>query len=253
MSSNVPKPERRAGSEASGARGALRAGWARLGEITRPGSHRMLLAAAVACLGVLAAGVSIAVFSQPSGGQAQHAAASSPAPAASGAAQPKAQAPAGHASTSTGTKVTSDGITKTALRWPPRLKHRIERWAKGPGGAALAAVTAQLGDSMQAANLKLYPQMRQSCVSLSASVAAARAAPPIPAAAMQRLYARTLTGIDRSAAECRRAVTIKPGDETTKTELNHPLLGRTRDGFAAMSARLYRATAEIRSMLIKGR
>ena len=246
MSSNAPKP-----TEPSGARAVLRAGWARLGGLTRSGSHRMLLAVAVACLGVLVAGVSIAVFSQPSG-QAHHAAAaSSPAPAATGAGQPKAAAPAHHAST--GTKVTSDGVASTALRWPPRLKHSIERWAKGRGGAALAAVTAQLGDSMQAANLKLYAQMRQSCASLSGSVAAARAAPPIPAAAMQHLYARTLTGIDRSAADCRRAITIKPGDEATQTHLNQPLLGRTRAEFARMSARLYRATAEIRTLLAKGR
>jgi hypothetical protein len=247
MSSNLPKS-----AKPSGARGVLRAGWARLGGMTRPGSHRMLLAATVACLAVLVAGVSIAVFSQPSGSQAHHAAAaSSPAPAATGAVQPKATAPARH--TNTGTKVTSDGVAKTALRWPPRLKPRIGRWAKGPGGAALAAVTAQLGDSMQAANLKLYAQMRQSCASLSGSVAAARAAPPIPAAAMQRLYARTLTGIDRGAADCRRAITIKPGDEATQTHLNHLLLGRTRAEFGRASARLYRATAEIRSLLAKGR
>jgi len=247
MSSDAPKP-----TETSGARSVLRAGWARLGGMTRPGSHRMLLAATVACLGVLVAGVSIAVFSQPSGSQARHAAAaSSPAPAATGAGQPKAAAPGHHAST--GTKVTSDGVASTALRWPPRLTHSIERWAKGRGGAALAAVTAQLGDSMQAANLKLYAQMRQSCASLSGSVAAARAAPSIPAAAMQHLYAKTLAGIDRTAADCRGAITIKPGDETTETQLNHPLLDRARAGFAQVSARLYRATAEIRTLLAKGR
>jgi hypothetical protein len=236
----------------SRARDTLRAGWARLGGTIRPGSHRMLLAVAVACLGVLVAGVSIAVFSQPSGGRAHPAAAaSSPAPAAAGTARAKAPAPAGHAGT--GTKVTSDGTAKTALRWPPRLKHKIERWAKGRGGAALAAVTAQLGDSMQAANLKLYVQMRQSCVTLAANVAAARAAPPIPAAAMQRLYARTLTGIGHTAADCRGSITVRPGDETTETHLNHPLLRRARAEFAAMSARLYRATAEIRTLIAKGR
>jgi hypothetical protein len=246
MSSNQRKD-----AKLSGARDTLRAGWARLGGTARPGSHRMVLAAAVACLGVLVAGVSIAVFSQPSGGAHPAAAASSPAPAATGAARAKAPAPASHAST--GTKVTSDGTAKTALRWPPRLKHKIERWAKGPGGAALAAVTAQLGDSMQAANLKLYVQMRQSCVTLAANVAAARAAPAIPAAAMQRLYARTLTGIGRTAADCRGSITVKPGDETTETHLNHPLLRRARAEFAVVSARLYRATAEIRTLIAKGR
>lgn len=254
MTSNRPKP-----AKPSGARAGLRAGVARILGAGRSGSHRVLLTATVACLCLVAAGVSVAVFSSPSGSQVRRIAdaGSSPAPAATQApakpkapAAPKAPTASGHGTHgATGPKVTSDGNAKAAPRWSPRLKREIARWAKGPGGRALAAVTAQLGVAMQTAGLKLYTTMKQACVALAASAGTARAGPPIPDAAMQHLYAKALTGIAADAAGCEHAISIRPGGETTQVGLNRPLLARTRLLFAAMSAELYRATGQIRPLL----
>ncbi len=242
MTSRPPKR-----STPSGDGTGQRTGWARVPGITRLRSDRMRLTVTVICLCALAAGVSVAVFSSP--GHAHHVAGSgnNPSPAGTQTAPPTGPATSSHNITST--NVTSDRIAETALRWPPRLKHQISRWAKGPGGAALSGVTAQLGYAMQAAGLKLYPAMTRACVNLAADVSTARAAPPIPDAAMQHLYAKTLTGIDRATAECRHAIsTHQTADEITKTRVNQALLSRSRREFAAMSAKLYRATAEIRSL-----
>jgi hypothetical protein len=225
----------------------LRAGVARVQGAAWPRSQRALLVTSAVCLCVLAAGVSVAVFSSPPGGQVSRIASTGSTAPAAAPTQPQASQPS-HATA--GAKVTSDGINKTALRWPPRLRHKMVRWAHGPGGAALTSLTTELGQAMQAGGMKLYPQMRQVCVSLAGSVAAARAAPPIPDAAMQRVYARTLVGIARAAATCRRAISSHPsGDEDTETHVNQALLKRSRLRFAAMSARLYRATAEIRPLI----
>jgi hypothetical protein len=105
-----------------------------------------------------------------------------------------------------------------------------------------------MGNAMQAAGLKLYPSMRLACVSLALGIGAAQAGPPVPYGAMQRLYARALAGLSRASADCRSALSERAsGDETVNVHLNQGFLNQSRAEFAAMSKKLYAATAEIRA------
>src|SRR5262249_55446647 len=132
------------------------------------------------------------------------------------------------AGTTTRAGAASDGLAKSVLRWPSGRTRQILRWDAGPGGKALAAVSEQMGTAMQSAGLKAYAQMKQACEQLASDVGTARAAPPIPDNAMQRLYAKTLDGLSRAAADCHAAISIKIDDEDTEVHLNQPLLNRSR-------------------------
>jgi len=135
------------------------------------------------------------------------------------------------------------------MRWPPGLEPRIQRWNTGPGGAALRTVTAQLGNTMQAAGVRLYPEVKQACVALGLSVQTALAAPPIPYAAMQQAYGKVLAGLSGAASECQNAISLHPaGDEDLQVGLNKGLLSHSLAEFAAESEALYEATAEIRTL-----
>ena len=104
-----------------------------------------------------------------------------------------------------------------------------------------------MGSAMQAAGVKLYGTMKLACASLASDVGTAQAGPPIPYAAMQRLYTKALTGLSSAAADCRNAISEHPSDETTEIHVNKALLDQSRLEFAAMSKKLYRATAQIQS------
>jgi hypothetical protein len=237
----------------------------------RGGSRRMLLLGIV-FLCVIAAGVSAAVLSSPGGGQAGyivgpepngsqagHVAGTGNSPAATKApsapptatktrsAQPTAPPTSSRAIT--GANVTSKGVAKSALQWPPQLQRQMLRWWKGSGGAALTTVETQMGNAMQAAGLKMYSPMRVACVSVASGISTAQTGPPIPDDVMQQLYARTLTGLSRAAADCRAAISVHPhGDEDVDIDLNKGLLNQSRAEFAAMSKKLYTATAEIQAL-----
>lgn len=148
----------------------------------------------------------------------------------------------------TGADVTSKGVTKSALRWPRQLQRQMQRWRAGPGGAALATVETQMGNAMQAAGLKMYVPMRMACGSLASGIAAAQAGPPIPYEAMQQLYARVLAGVSRAAADCQAAISTHGDGEDVNAHLNRGLLYQSREEFAAISGKLYRATAEIQAL-----
>ena len=215
--------------------------WAGIGR-----SRRVQFIILAACLCVIVAGVSIAVFSSRGGSEASHLAGADNSLGAiqAGGAQTTAPVPPSRGST-----VTSDGIAKTALQAPPELKDQILRWKAGPGGAALSSVTLQLGTAMQAAGVKTYVPMKLACRSLASSINAAQAAPPIPDGAMQRLYTKALAGLSGAAADCRNAVSSHPdGDETLAVHVNTVLLNRSMAELAAKSKLLYKATAEIRAL-----
>ena len=72
---------------------------------------------------------------------------------------------------------------------------------------------------MQSAGLKLYAPMRLACVQLASDISTAQAGPPIPDAAMQRLYTRALTGLSRAAADCRAAITMEGDGEDLSAEV----------------------------------
>ena len=218
------------------------------------GSRRVALIALGIGLCMVGAGVAIAVFSSPGGGQAGHVAgAGNAASATTPAAQPTPPVPSSRATTRAGAASTragaaSDGLAKSVLRWPSGRTRQILRWDAGPGGKALAAVGEQMGTAMQSAGLKLYAQMQLACAQLASDVGTARAEPPIPDSAMQRLYAKALAGLSRAAADCHAAISIHIDDESTDVHLNRPLLNRSRLEFAAASKKLYRATGEIEAL-----
>ncbi len=227
-------------------RDGQQAGWARISSATGNGSHRMLLVAAVVGLCAIATGVSLAAFSSPSG-QAGHIAGASNGSLAGTARAPLPTPPV--ASSTTGPNITSAGIARTVLQYPPELKGKILRWTEGRGGAAWSAVTAQLGNVTQVGGARLYSELRLECASLASSVQTARSAPPIPDEVMQRSYAKVLAQLSITAADCQNAISVRPeGDEGQRIDVNNVLLNRSLTQFVAESNELYTATAEIRTL-----
>jgi hypothetical protein len=260
MTSDQPEPPRPADRDIE-----TRSRWTLVHRRTGSGPSWISLAALGVGLCAIAAGVSLAAFSRPAGpsrADAAHrsaAAGSGPTAAPGGPDATARSTPAGSAaeaagaapsvSGATGSGLTSNGIASTAMRWPPGLEPRIQRWNTGPGGAALRTVTAQLGNTMQVAGVRLYPEVRQACVALGSSVETALAGPPIPYAAMQQAYDQVLAGLSGAVTECRNAISVRPeGDEDLGIDLNKALLNHSLAEFAAESNALYEATAEIRTL-----
>jgi hypothetical protein len=261
MTSDQPEPARPADRDIE-----TRARWTPVHRKNGSGPSWISLAALGACLCAIVAGVSIAAFSRHAGpsradaGGRSAAASSGPTAAGGGpAATVRSTPPAGSAGGAAraasasaaggSTGLTSNGIASTAMRWPPGLEPRIQRWNSGPGGAALRTVTAQLGNTMQVAGVRLYPEVKQACVALGSSVETALAGPPIPYAAMQQAYDKVLAGLSGAVTECRNAISVRPeGDEDLAIDLNKALLNHSLTEFAAESNALYEATAEIRTL-----
>jgi len=211
-----------------------------------------LIAAVIAGVCMLTAGIAIAVFSAPGGSADRTLAGAPPVGGATFTQQPTASAPSGHATASrqasTTPSVTGHGIAKNALRFPKRLTNQVRRWKSGLGGKAMTAVTAQMGYALQAYGAKLYAPMKLACVRLGADIQTARAGPPIPYAAMQRMYGKALARLSQAAANCRHAISIRSGEEAVEAHLHSALLQRSLAGLAAGSKVLYTATAEIRAL-----
>jgi len=132
------------------------------------------------------------------------------------------------------------------MRVPRTLAATLRNWDAGRRGAALAAVSADVGNASQAAGLKLYAPMRLACVSLGTAVTDAKAEPPIPDAGMQQLYARALATLASAAADCRAGISAHPyGDEDIQTHENSAALGRSASELAAGTRELYLATVKI--------
>jgi hypothetical protein len=110
-------------------------------------------------------------------------------------------------------------------------------------------VTSQFGAVTQSAGLKQYANVRTACEILTGDLKTAQAAPPIPDAAMQKLYAKALRRMAAAAAECINAISVKPyGDEDLRTKEKTTLLDHSLGGFDAAAKELYRATAYIQAM-----
>jgi hypothetical protein len=217
------------------------------------GSRGVMLIAAAVGLCLVVAGVSVAVFSSPGGGQAGRAAGAGHVvgagnnPAATApAAQPTS--PVASSPASSRPRGTNDGLARSVLRWPPGRTHQILLWDAGLGGKTLAAVEEQMGTAMQSAGLKLYATMRLACAQLASDVSTAQAGPLIPDNAMQRLYAEALAGLSRAATTCQTAISMRGDGEDVEAHVNRSLLSRSRVEFAAASAKLYRAIGEIESL-----
>ena len=157
-------------------------------------------------------------------------------------------APAASRPDRTAPKVVSDKVAKHVLTWPPQLKYQVQHWEAGAGGTTLARIEMQMGTAMQLAGVKMYATMRQACVTLASDVNSARTEPPIPDTAMQQLYLKALAGLSLAATNCQNAIFIKADGETERIHVDQALLYRARLEFAAMSEKLYRATAAVTSL-----
>ena len=208
------------------------------------GVRRGLLIAVVAgCACLMIVGVLVAVFSSNSRQTGHVTAGVSPA---------LRQAQPAPRLSSAAPGLAGAGLAKSALRWPPGLKHRMVHWKAGRGGTALAAVTAHLSDAMQGAGVRRYAATKQACTGLASSVAIAQAGPPIPVAAMQRMYGKALAGLAVASANCRRAIQVRPeGEDGVDVHLDRPLLIPSLAALAAGSTRLYNATADVRVLRVR--
>jgi hypothetical protein len=243
--------ERRARTHPSG--GAPRPGSADVAEERSVSRRWALIAVAVLCLGLLAAGISVALLTSPGAPANRPVAGATSIPQATTSATPQAKklAPPSHSSTgrrvaAPARAVAAHGLAKSAIRYPKRLRRQILRWEAGPGGKALAAVTAQMGYAMQAAGTKIYPVMRLTCTRLLSEIKTARAAPAIPDPAMRQVYRRALAGLSRAAVSCQHAIWVTGDGEDTGYHVHNTLLNLAWAEFAAGSKVLYNATADIR-------
>lgn len=151
----------------------------------------------------------------------------------------RATATARHGSTDTPEKVVA------SLHAPPKLAAALTRWEAGPGGSAMASVTNAVGSATQDAGARLYDPMKLACLKLGAAVTTAKAAPPIPDAAMRKWYSLALAKLTTAAADCRAGISVYPyGDEDVKTYENPTLLRKSVSGLAAGAKDLYQATVE---------
>lgn len=204
--------------------------------------HRRLVTLALAALALaVTAGAVYAAWpasSRESGHQSAAAAPSrpgQPASAGTGSAQPAPQGPA---------QLPSGGV---ALK--PRNPGHVVAWNTGPGGAALSALSADVGTVLIAHGPGRFVQMKDACVSLAAAVATASVRPPIPDPAMETHYRQALTSLTAGATDCRAAISWRPqGDEGTVTTTSPALLARARSELDAGIRYLNQATDWIKTL-----
>lgn len=221
--------------------------------------RKLLIVSVAVGLCALTAGVALAVSSSSPGSSlassrspGSGSASSQVSGSAAASGQPSAGAKAAKVPGTVGGVVTdtrSDGTAKTSLKWPPSLQNQMVSWKAGSGGAALTAVTGQLGNATQAGGAKIYPTMRIACANLSSAIRKAQAAPPIPDGVMQRSYAASLVVLSSAASNCHQAISEHPeGDEEMDAQINPTLMNRALTEFNTGSKQLYTATAEIRAL-----
>ncbi len=126
------------------------------------------------------------------------------------------------------------------------MQGSVASWQSGPGGRDLTAVSNRLGQALQASGIRQYSPMKDACAQLASSVAAAKAGPQIPQAAMQNLYTQALTELAKGAADCQQAISIAPtGDETIQAHVDTATLRKATSEISAGATDVFRATAEI--------
>lgn len=228
--------------------------WTRLVKMRKASGsarRRLRLVAFGVCLCSAIAGISVAASSSPGRESGDTSVGISSSATGKEAAAPSATStsPSHAPAAPTASAAVSHELASTVLRVPKGLKDRLWHWKAGPRGAALSAVTQQMGTAEQSAGLRTYPQMRLACISLDASIRHARAAPPIPDVGMQRLYGKALAELSRAAVDCQDAISEKlEVVEDIAIRVNKTLLNRTRSEFAAGFEKLYQATAAIAAL-----
>lgn len=169
--------------------------------------------------------------------------------ASPGTAEPGASAtPPKGTSTTKGKVISAAKLAEEggALSLPANMQGSVASWQSGPGGRDLTAVSSRLGQALQASGIRQYSPMKEACAQLASSVAAAKAGPQIPQAAMQNLYAQALTELAKGAADCQQAISIAPtGDETIQAHVDTARLHQATSEISAGAADVFRSTAEI--------
>jgi hypothetical protein len=176
-----------------------------------------------------------------------------PGPATSGS--PAAvSAPASHVPTATPGSPGNGGQAGNGAQAgtePMTTKNRAgaAAWNAGHGGAALAAVSGQLGTTLMTHAARQFLLMRQACATLAADVRSAQQSPPIPDTAMETAYKRALAGLGKAAAECRAAISShQEGVEDVEVHENTALLDEATSGLSTGAKDLYLATETIKTM-----
>jgi hypothetical protein len=133
-----------------------------------------------------------------------------------------------------------------ALQVPRALATVLAKWDAGPGGAALAHVSGDVGDAMQASGVRQFGPMKQACASLATAVTRAQTARPIPNANIQRSYGQALAQLARAAAKCGAGISLYPTeDQGLQARENPSILHRAESELTAGAENLHQATADI--------
>lgn len=129
----------------------------------------------------------------------------------------------------------------------PTSPAKIKAWNIGSGGAALALVTTQSGNALMAHSAGQYPEMLGYCTALVSAVRGAEKVTPIPDAAMERMYLKSLSAFKQGATECVRSITQHPeGVEDTVTNVDYAVLDRAVSELNLGIRDLYIATEALR-------
>lgn len=111
----------------------------------------------------------------------------------------------------------------------------------------MTQVTTTAGTVLMAHGSGQYPQMLQACKALASAVTAATALAPIPDAAMERAYVKSLTAFRSGTADCEAGITQhEEGVEDTVTQVNQATIDRAMKQFSAGMTDLYIATEYLR-------
>jgi hypothetical protein len=131
----------------------------------------------------------------------------------------------------------------------PQNPAQVAKWKEGQGGTLLAAVSQQMGEALMNRGLSHYVQMRQACLTLAATVAAARTGPQIPDPAMQEAYLKALAKLAAGASTCKSAISVRQkGDEDVDVHADKAGLDLAASELALGAKRLYTATEKIRTI-----
>ena len=150
-------------------------------------------------------------------------------------------------------RVTPEEVV-ASLHVPSQLADALKKWDADPGGTALAEVSGDLGNAMQASGVRLFGPMLQACSSLATAVTAAKADPPIPNAVMQASYSRALAELATAAVDCRAGISQYPTqDEGLQTRENPTTIHQAESELAVGAKDLYQTTVEINAVHSRAR
>lgn len=130
--------------------------------------------------------------------------------------------------------------------WPsnPTL---VKLWNSGPGGNALAAVTALSSDALLANATEQYPALLLDCRALDTAVRRSLLAGLLPDTAMRAEYAAALGSFKRAAGSCAAGIRLVPdGVEHTVTKVNQAVMDRVASELSTGVSDLFAATEMLR-------